>query len=171
MRTENKIIIKKPVQEVWSVLGDNFEKAGEWMAIVNNSYSLPGEPEFEEASVQGRTCEFGSGPEGFKAKEFITQYDPKNYRLGIKVIPINAPKALPLKENEVDIRLLPKGSDETEVIWVTNPIMNLAGKMLSPLLKVGIQKSFGEILEELKVYVETGKPHKRKIRKMEKAIA
>ena len=59
----------------------------------------------------------------------------------------------------------------TELVWVATPELKPIGKFLGPIMKLGLGRGFGVILEEFKYFVENGKPHPRKVKAMEKAAS
>lgn len=165
MRVLQKITIDKPIADVWRVLAEDFDKASDWMASIPNSYALrKGQPP-EGAPMTGRICELTKKPGGLELDESITRFDSANHVLGIKVVPTNAPGAFPVYWSNVEVTLTPLTSARTEVRWVARPHLKPHGYLLYPVLKFGLNKGFSNVLEELKFFVETQKPHPRKLKK------
>ena len=50
-------------------------------------------------------------------------------------------------------------------------LMPVIGTLMAPMMKVQMGKLLGEAVEELKFFVENGKPHPRKVQAMQKALA
>ncbi|MGB1037090.1 MAG: SRPBCC family protein [Bacteroidia bacterium] len=165
------IEIEKQASDVWSILSEDFDKVYQWMAPVYRSYKIPGEEAIEGAAMAGRICEFTSKPGGFHAEERITAIDQEKMSLNIEVLPKNAPTALPLKKNILVLTVESLGEGKSKVTWSTFPELKGIGVWLSPLVKKGLSKSFGEVLEELKYFVETGNQHPRKVKKSSKKAA
>lgn len=163
MKLENKITINTTADKVWQVVAHEFDQASVWMAQVPNSYRSHGAISAKDAPMEGRVCELSDKPGGPVAEEYITGYSEERKWLRMKVIPKNA--KIPVIENVVDIHVNELSNGKTEVIWASDLQLKTVGKMLSPVLKLGINKSFNELLEELKYYVENGKPHPRKLAK------
>ncbi len=166
MKLVNKIIINAPAEKVWKVAAEDFDKVGEWLSQVNHSYKREGES-CEGSPMSGRICDLSEKANGPIADEKITEFNKKELRLGIHVVPKNG--NIPVKENNVLAEFVVKGPNKTEVIWNSNLSLKAAGKVLYPVLKLGINKAFNELLEELKFFVENGTPHPRKLATLKKA--
>lgn len=164
MKVKKSIIIDKPAAIIWKLLADDFDKADLWMANVPKSYEKESGKGANEAPMIGRICEFTTRPDGPIADETITFYDPTNYRMEVKVIPLNG--NLPIIENTLLMYLNILGPNRTEVVWDTQIKLRPVGKLLYPVLRAGLGKNFTEILEELKHFSETGYAHPRKVAKM-----
>lgn len=161
MNIRKKMIIDSPIAEVWSVWAEQFDKAQDWMAVVVHSYEKKEGDISENSPLIGRVCEFSSKKNGPKAIEDIITYDPTNYLLDIKVVPKNVP--VPLRYNILKSSLKEISKNRTEISLDINPVISWKGYVLYPLLKVGLSKSFNELLEELKYFLEEGSPHPRKL--------
>lgn len=159
MKIEKSIVVNTPIDHAWKVFVTDFNDAHEWMASVYNSYERP--------EGGGRVCNLSTKENGLRADETITRSDATNHVFAFTVHAQNA-GALPVKENHNTITMKKLGEHTTEVVWTAEPKPTTAGKFLSLLLKVGLGKVFGEVLEEFKYYAETGKPHPKKIQAMEK---
>lgn len=168
MKSVNKIIIDKSADEVWKVLADDFDKNSEWMAIVPKSKKMTEGKKADGASMAGRACDVNLGKKSIQTHERIHLYDKKNYILKFDVLPQNVSTMLPVNKNNITTALKEIEKSKTELIWEAEPDLKPLGKLLSPLIKFGLQKSFGEIIEEFKYFVETGKPHPRKIKALGK---
>ncbi|MEL6676274.1 MAG: SRPBCC family protein [Bacteroidota bacterium] len=167
MKILRKIQINASAEAVWQVLGRDFDRADEWMAVVQNSYQKVEGISVAGAPMIGRICELSHKPTGPVADETITFFDDENYRMHMRVSPIQG--KVPVVKNEVEISVKSLGPDLAEVSWDADLELKTAGKLLYPALKAGVGKSFMEVLEELKHFLETGKPHPRKLAKLAKA--
>ena len=165
MKITNKIIINKSQEAVWKVLAEDFEKADQWMAIVPKSYAKAEGEIVDGAPMAGRICEFSSKADGPIADEAITLFDRDNHTMSLNVVPKNG--KIPIAENNVSMTVNSLGNDQSEVVWTSDVRLKTAGKLLYPVLKVGLKKSLDETLEELKYFVEEGIPHPRKQAKLE----
>ena len=166
MKTHNSIIVDKDIDTAWRVMADEFNENDKWMADVYKTNKAENEdnPEFES-----RNCELTPTLDGLSTHENIIEYDKENYRLVFNVAIRNGGK-LPVNGNVATITLKKLGDNETRVNWDTTPDLQPKGKLLAPLLKFGFQKTFRGVLEEFKHYVETGKPHPRKVEAMKKMV-
>lgn len=169
MKLTNKITIESSAAKVWEVLGRNFEKADEWMSTVPKSYAKQSEAVVEGAPVAGRICELTPKADGPIADETITFYDEGKYVMHVNVVPRNG--KLPVQQNNLIMTVTPLNSTQSEVSWSSDLELKTVGKLLYPVIKAGVKKSFDELLEELKHFVETGKPHPRKVAKLAKLAA
>ena len=169
MKVRNSIIIDSNIEEVWRILAVEFDRAGDWMSFVPNSYAIETGYMAEEAPMVGRVCEFTPEATGARADERITTFDPENKLLVFEVVPIDAP--MPVHKNTISVKLFDLGHNETEVQWDSDLDLKSLGYVMYPMVKVMVKKTFNKILEELKVYTETGEPHPRKLKATEKQMA
>ncbi len=171
MELINRIQIEREAEHVWRLLSEDFDKVSQWMSPVYNSYKITGEDPVEGASMAGRICELSPKPGGLYAVERITHIDHESREMTVEIEPRNAPAALPLSKNNLELKVVSLGEGKSEVIWKTSPELKTFGKVMKPLVKVGLSKSFGEVLQELKHFAETGAQHPRKVKKSAKAVA
>lgn len=155
MKIFKSIIINQPSELVWKVVAEEFDQAHLWMGPVKKSYQFDKGDSNTSAPVAGRVCEFGNGSEGLKAEEVITDYNQEGQYLVFDVVPKNAPRLLPLNKNTVKMTVVSLGANQSEVLWESTPDLKLMGKILSPVLKLGLGKAFSEILKDLKQYCES----------------
>ncbi len=160
MKVTKKITINVPIEKAWEEFATKFDDAHVWMSSVYKSYSRP--------SGGGRVCELSTKPDGVTADETVNELDNERHLINFTVVPQNAPGLLPVNYNVVTVTMKKIDENTTEVIWVAEPNLKTAGKVLSPLLKAGLGKLFGNVLEEFKFYVENGKPHPKKTKVMSK---
>ena len=160
MKVQREITIASPADQVWTVLAEEFDKAGEWMSVVVSSREKTEGHATEGASMVGRYCDLTDRENGPIADETITHYDPVARRLSIHVMPRNG--KLPIEQNNATYTLKELENGHTQVIMDSDLDLKTSGKLLYPVLKAGLNKGFQEQLEELKHYVETGEPHPRK---------
>jgi len=160
MKLSNSIIIDKPARQVWKVLAEDFDKAQQWMAAVPVSYKKDRGNTAPNAPMVGRICELTRKPDGPIADETITVFDKDSMILGINVVPRNG--NIPVEQNHATYAVKELAHNSTQVSLDSNIELKTKGKLLYPALKIGISKSFKEQLQELKYFVEEGKPHPRK---------
>ena len=166
MKITKTITINKSPEEVWAVLADDFANAYKWMAQVPYSHEIEEGETADDSPMIGRVCELSTRPDGPKADERITYYNKEEKEVHVLIRPFDA--KLPIVKNELQVRLKAVGNNSTLVDWDANLELKTAGKLLYPALKLGIAISFAEVLEELKYYLEEGKPHPRKVAKIKK---
>lgn len=160
MEISKKTTIDKPVDLVWNILVNDFDKAQEWMAAVPKSYKMEEGEQVAGAPMIGRICELSSKSNPPIAVEAITAVDKGSYSFKVNIVPRNG--KIPVDHNNLSVTLNPLTENQTEVVWASDITLKTSGKLLYPVLKAGLSKSFTEILEELKHYTETGQPHPRK---------
>ncbi len=155
MKITKSIIVNQPSELVWKVVAEEFDQAHLWMGPVKKSYAFDEGRNNTSAPVAGRVCELGNGPKGLKAEEVITQYNEKEQYLVFDVVPKNAPALLPLNKNTVKMSVVSLGKNQSKVLWESTPDLKVMGKILSPVLKIGLGKAFSDILKDLKKYCES----------------
>jgi carbon monoxide dehydrogenase subunit G len=169
MKLNRKTTVNRDAQKVWKVLAHDFDKAGEWMSAVPKSHKIIEGDSVEDSPMVGRVCELSTKADGPFADERITYYNEENMELHIRVVPKNG--KIPVKENNVVMKVKSVGVGQSEVSWSSDIDLKTVGKVLYPMLKMGLTKAFNELLEELKYFVEEGKPHPRKLAKINNQAA
>lgn len=154
MKINVETTIARPIEDIWSLVADDFTSIQRWSESVITSDVLADTAAVDGAPVAGRYCTFTDDPEGFAAREAITRYDRANFVLEFDVEPVNAPRGLPLIRNHVTITLEALSPSQTKLRWEAEPVLKLHGVLLYPLLKAGMAKSFRGIIEELEAYAE-----------------
>lgn len=154
MLVETSIRIQRPADAVWGIVADDFAGIQNWFEDVVRSYELPDAPRPGDSPSAGRVCEFTDRPDGLQAREQITSYDRDTRKLSFEVVPVNAPAALPLKKNLIDLEVREVGPNESEVIWQSSPQLKAYGYLMYPMLKMGLNKTFSDLLTQLKAHAE-----------------
>ena len=135
---------------------EDFANAYKWMSGVVHSYETPGD-KLEDAPLAGRVCNLDNKKDPFHAVEKILRFDRDRHVLEIEVIPVKkSGPGIPIIKNHVTLTLRSNPDGSTQVYWHCDLELKLLGKLLYPLLKLGLNKSFDGILNDLKVYLETG---------------
>lgn len=163
MRIERKIEIASTAAEVWKVIGDDFLTVDEWMAGVGNSKELTEGQQVQNAPTIGRMAEIALNPGTFM-EEKITAYNPEDMSLTMNTILVNVES--PLTVYDTEIKVQPLENNKSEVIWTSwaaNEPLKQLGEELSTAVEKGLSDGYYRGLEELKHFVETGKPHERKL--------
>ena len=162
MIIEKKIIVNQSIEKVWTVIGEDFDLAYQWMSPIPHSYAIGKGEGKNGAPMEGRICHLSDNPDGAKAKEVLTEYDATNKRLTFEISSINVPAIVPVKKNTVTMSLNRIDDNCTEVVWLACPELKLFAYPLYPLLRFGISIAFGKLLGGLKEFVEqpssTSKP-------------
>ncbi len=153
-----EIIINAPAREVWHILAHEFDKVEQWSTGILKSEALIDIPIPEGASVGGRAC-YTDNVFGNSAYEAFTYYDEQAMRFGYKAIR-ELPRFFKSGENNWGVTAVDKDSCEVAFFAIVETDF-LTGLVMMPLFPI-IKKIFGSrTLEELKYFVEHGKPHPR----------
>lgn len=158
MKITKQITVNASAENVWDVLGHKYDRVSEWASSVLESYGKPVTASTNKAPFAGRKCQTTLG--GFN--EDIVTYDEQKMKLAYSatgdkmpffvkqlvnnwsITPVNA------NRSRIDMRL------EMDLL----PVFNL---IMAPMMKMQMGKVLEESIEELKYFVETGKPHPRKL--------
>ena len=151
MNISRTIEIEKPAADVWRVLADDFDQINQWMSGVVKSYESDGASAVGAPS-SGRVCHFDTKENGFRALETITKFDAENHLLEFVFYPQNGPSALPIIKNNISAKVNELGSNRAQVIWNASPDLKLHGKIMSPLLKMGLQPFLVFVLKYINTY-------------------
>ncbi len=161
--------IDAAAQDVWAVLARDFARIGRWATAITESDAAEGVPAPEGAVVGGRVCA-NSVPGFGDVQEEFTNYDEEGTRFSYK-----ATKGMPwfVKKAENNWMIRAVGPNQTEVEARGELVVTwFSGLFLAPLLKLQFGRTATRVGEELKYYVENGRPHPRKLeaqRKLSKA--
>lgn len=156
IHVEGALIIERNTNEVWSVMGLQFDQVHLWCS--NFLDSKPGgSKKFEalEYSHRATTTERG------ETIQVLDSFDSENYSLAYHItrgMPGIAKTASGVWSLEV------VEGDKTKVtIAFDMEVKNAVGYVLSPIIKLKLGKSAEDIAEELKYYMENGQAHPRKL--------
>ena len=167
MQTSSEVTIKADIKKVWRIMFEEFERSQDWLSLVPKSEVMKGKAA-DGANVAGRICYLQNDADKLIADEKITKADPDNYYFEFVATTRNAPKAMPVKSNNVKIQLTEVQKGETHVSWISEPNVTALGKVGAPALKKGIKKGFDQLLDDLKVYAETDQVSDKKRKSNEK---
>ncbi|WDE05447.1 SRPBCC family protein [Thalassomonas viridans] len=163
MKISRTVTIKKPVNQVWQVAAEDFANAYKWMTGVVHSYENSA-PKKTDSPVAGRICNLENKKEDpFHAVENILRFDGNRHILEFEIFPVKkSGPGIPIIKNHVVLSLSANQDGSTQVYWNCNVELKLLGKLLYPLLKLGLNKGFDGVLNDLKVYLETGRVSAKK---------
>ncbi len=164
MKITKHVTIEASAEKVWKVFAHDFDQASEWMASVPNSYGKNLGKEFEGAKSSGRVCELDANPNGIKASESFLAYDEKNKSCTVDISLLNTPALVPILGNVLNFSVKDSGQNQSSVTWIITPKLKPFAYLLYPLIKFGLGLFIGQIIGELKYFVENGKPHPRKVK-------
>ena len=163
-----KTIVNADPDKVWGIFAHGFNDAYKWMASVNHSFAKSNGESFEGSQSEGRVCELSSDGKGLKASEQFLAYNEENKTATVRIDFLDAPSFFPVKFNTLYFSLKDIDGGKSEMTWEFRSDIKSFGYLLWPLLRLGFGKFIGDIMGELKFYVENGTPHPRKIKAMKK---
>lgn len=165
IQMKRQIEINAPAKDVWNVVAYQYAQIGQWASSISASESIAGIPTPDGAPVAGRAC-YAPGFGG-DAREEFTYYDEEAMRFGYQAIG-ELPLMLKRAENNWAVRTV--GPDKSVAEFRAKIDYDLfPGLLMVPMLKLMGGRMGRQLLEELKYYVEEGKPHPRKVKTQQEA--
>lgn len=162
MKITQEIIIDKPITDCWEVLGNQYTELHRWASPVNHAEG-DGKVGLNGASCDIRGCNVsGMGD----ITEKLTDFDPENHFLSYEVI-TGLPKMMEVAKNSWCLTAVSPNRTKLKM----NGFIELNGflaNLMKPMIKIQFKSMTKNIVEEFKYYVETGKPHPRKIKSSKK---
>jgi len=171
MKIVRNVTIESTPDQVWEVFAHQFDRAGNWMASVPKSVGAEIGRKWDGAHTAGRVCDLTAGAKPVQVSEQFLAYDEENKTCTIEVVPTQAPFFMPFRKNVVAVELLEDGPGRTLMSWKLTSHVSLHTYLFYPLFMLGLWFFVGQIQEELKHFVETGEPHPRKVKAIEKLRA
>jgi len=160
MKFSKQIKINAPAEKVWNILGRDFENVGKWATLVGHSEINTEAAVVNGSHVGGRLCSTSIG----KISEEFTEYDDQNMSFSFKGIITSKLFTKVISSNKVTAI-----DENTSKVTATPQIdLTFLGTLMSPLIKLQLGKSVDEGLEDLKYYVENGKPSPAKLSAIQK---
>lgn len=157
MILKNTITILKPIADVWDVLGNDFTNAYRWSSDLKHSEGTG--RHVANGVCETRHCDVkGMG----KIQEKIEIFDPENHILAYEVT-----HGFPffVKRGVNHWTLVSQGNYSTRLEMNAKlETKGLIGAMMAPMMKMQMGGMLKRVAEDFKYYVETGKPHPRKLR-------
>lgn len=159
MEFNREIIINKPVERVWEVLGTQFGHVCNWASGVNKS-SASAESK-KTTDFTNRACDTTSG----NVKEVVNIFDSKNYELEYEVI-----EGFPffVKTGKNNWKLTAVGNKTKVNMNLQVVTQGFVGAVMRPMMKMQMSKLADNAADDLKIYVETGSPSARKAKELAK---
>jgi carbon monoxide dehydrogenase subunit G len=154
MKIQKEIVINKPIQDVWEVLGNQFSNAHIWgSALIHTEGSGK---KLTESVCDSRTCDVqGMG----RIREKVLEFDPQKFALTYEVV-----EGFPffVKRGVNRWTLFPDGNSTRLNMDAEIETKGLIGAIMNPMMKLQMSGLLSKTTEELKFYVENGTPHPRK---------
>lgn len=149
---QKEIVINVSAAELWEMIGPGFEDVYKWSSNVDHSEGS-GTSMFEGASCSERACDVNV--KGFsKIKETLTRYDQQRMALAYEV-------------NDGMPGFVTKAANEWTVVAVSDyqaklvmkaefVTKGLMGTLMRGMMKNKMNKTLDTVLNDAKVYAETG---------------
>ena len=161
MEFKRKIIVNKPINAVWEILGNQFGDAYKWASGLNYSEAF-NVPKIDGAPSNNRACELPSG----NIKEEIRKFDPVKNVLEYEVIegfPFFVDQAI----NNWQLSKISTNKTKVDMHLIVKT-KGLIGSIMSPMMKMQLKKQLAHIPNDLKQFVETGNPSDHKAKELKK---
>ena len=164
IRIQRTIDLDVPAAMAWRILGEEFDRIGEWATPVPKSKAQAGDRINDEAPVAGRVCETSIA--GFPAvTETITAYDADSRTLELEVT-AGMPGFVTDVRNSTRIEAL--GPDRSQVTLDTRIKLRGLGRLMAPLMRFNLSRAIDQTMDDLRHYAETGEISERKRRSLKK---
>ena len=159
MRIQQSIDIAAPADVAWDVVGHRFAEVSAWASAIPAS-QLVGEATTSGAPGDGRACSVATP--GFEhIVEQLTAYDGDRMQLTYRAAS-GMPSSVTHAENTWRVEALGAGRSRVTMDAVVRA--RGAGRLAGPILSVVLRRLGRVTLDDLRVYVETGRPSARKAR-------
>jgi hypothetical protein len=159
MQIKGHTIINAPAADVWGVIAHQFAAIGEWASSIPTSYAAPEVTPPVGAAVGARVC--ATGVRGFQdVREQFISYDEEAMRFAYQAT-AGLPWIVRRAENHWRVSSLDESHCRVEAQAVVD-LRTVPGLLLAPLLSLQMNRLGRQTCEELKYYVENGRPHPRK---------
>lgn len=152
MKIKKDTIINASIESVWNSFAHNFVAIDEWSSEVSSSVEKEGVA-VEGAPCLGRVCSLSSGPKGLLYDEEIVSFDDESHQLSFVVTTIGK-SSIPVVSTLVHVSLESIDQNTTKLNWHADAELTNFGKILSPLLRMGMGSVFAKLLGEFKTFVE-----------------
>ncbi|MFT7613816.1 MAG: hypothetical protein ACI9J3_002796 [Parvicellaceae bacterium] len=155
MKIVTELTIEKNANVVWQVMGNQFDQIHIWASFFKDS-KPSGEKKFNEIAFSARETIV----EGGENTHSLDVFDAKNHTLSYTVTG-GAPPFAVKAQAEWALEIT-NGDSCTASITVNMELKDMIPEEKAAEIQLWLSKSSGEMLEELKHYVETGNLHSRK---------
>ena len=160
MTIDKTIHIDAPAAKVWDVLAHQFHDAGKWASSISHSGPRDAGPLAGDApfAQNGRACDTVLGP----FRETIQHYDERAMRYGYTAEGDKMPFFVKSLQNNWTVE--PNGPDRSTVVMEMEArLLPVFAQLMGPIMKRQFDTVLTETTDDLKVYVETGRPSRRKV--------
>lgn len=156
IHVQKELVINKKVEEVWEVMGNQFAQVHLWSTNFKDS-KPGGSSKFSGLDYSERVTLTDRGETIQELDSFDATTHALSYHItkGAPGIAKHASAIWSLNSDEAN--------KTTVVLEFNMETKGFLGFLMTPMIKMGMGKSATEIAEDLKYYVENGKPHPRKV--------
>jgi Polyketide cyclase / dehydrase and lipid transport len=159
MQITSQTTINAPASDVWRVIAHQFDAIGQWASSIPTSYAAPETSPPVGAEVGARVC--ATGVRGFKdVREQFISYDEETMLFAYEAT-AGLPWIVRHAENHWQVFSLHQSRCAVAAQAVVD-LRTVPGLLLAPLLRMQMHRVGQQTFEELKYYVEHGRPHPRK---------
>ncbi len=139
-------------ERLWTILGDEFDRVGEWSRAVEHSAINVNAPVIDGASIGGRVCE----TPGFGAiDETFTAFDENERSYAFKATASKIPSFVQNITNHT--KVTPTGPESSMVeVKITADTIGARGAMVKPMMERKFSTTIDGLFEDLRSYAETG---------------
>ena len=161
---QKEITINVPASELWDMVGPGFEDVHVWASSVNHSEGS-GSPEFSGATCSERTCKVNLG--GFdQISEKLYKYDEATMNLAYEVNS-GMPKFVTRAANDWKVVAIDENTSKL-VMNAEFETKGFMGGLMRGMMKSKMNRTLEDILNDAKIYAETGRVSKLKAKKVKK---
>lgn len=161
LKFKEEVVINKPINDVWEVLGNQFTEPHLWATNFKTSKG-GGEPKLSGLSYRHRATTTENGENW----QELDAFDPDNY-----VLSYHISKGVPsIASSAIGTWKLSQISESQTQLHVDFSLKTkgLLGILISPIVSKKVGQASAEIVEEFKYYVENEQPHPRKLEAVKK---
>ncbi len=157
-----EITINVSAAKLWNMVGPGFVEVYKWSSNVDHAEGA-GNPEFEGASCSERYCDVNV--KGFTAiSEKLTEYDENSMVLAYEV-KSGMPKFVTKALNQWTVSSVGENKSKLTMKAVFRS-KGMMGSLMNGMMKKKMQSTLETVLNDAKVYAETGKVSKAKAERM-----
>jgi uncharacterized protein YndB with AHSA1/START domain len=158
MEIRNEIIIEAPAERVWHALGERFMHVSEWAAPITASCPVGASEPGVGVTRSCNIAPFGPVKAGV-VQERLTHFDREAMAFEYEAL-----KGMPTFVGNAVNRWTVHRVDDRRSLLRIHATMTLQGPMalLGCVIKWQLESGGAKVAEELKYFVENGRPHPRK---------
>jgi len=161
--------VNATADKVWKAFADDFDGAYVWMASIPHSYGVENGPKFDGAESVGRVCEISPNPNGLRVSEKFLAYDKETKTCTVRIDFVNTPFIFPIDHNRLEFEVRAAGDSQSDMTFGFRSQLKPWAFFMWPIIRLAFGVFVGQIVEELKFFVENDVPHPRKIKAMNKS--